>query len=67
MIFQSKNIKEKLFIDLIKQNPEITLNKAAIEINVSLSTIKRLASKLQEEGIIKKLGNNRSGKWVCLK
>ena len=63
----ANNITEKLFIDLIKQNPKITLNKAAIEINVSLSTIKRLASKLQEDGIIKKLGNNRSGKWVCLK
>lgn len=54
---------DKLFIDLIKKNPKITLNEVADSLNLSIATIKRVVAKLQNNGIIQRLGNNRKGEW----
>ena len=55
---------DKLFIDLIKKNPKITLNEAADSLNLSIATIKRVVARLQNNDIIQRLGNNRKGEWI---
>lgn len=57
------NEDEKKVISLIKKNPEITQKKLHEESGISLGTIKRILPRLQEKGIIERIGNKRSGKW----
>lgn len=57
------NEDEKKVISLIKKNPEITQKKLHEEAGISLGTIKRILPRLQEKGIIERIGNKRSGKW----
>jgi len=55
---------EKRVLMFIKENPTIT-QKALVEtIGTSLSTIKRILTKLKKAGILVRIGNKRSGKWV---
>lgn len=49
---------------LIKKEPSITQKKIHDKTQIPLGTIKRLLPKLQKNGIIKRSGNNRSGKWI---
>lgn len=57
------NEDEKEVISLIKKNPEITQKKLHEESGISLGTIKRILPRLQEKGVIERIGNKRSGKW----
>ena len=51
-------------IALIAENPTITQAKLAKELDVTIRTIKRRLSKLQEEGIVRREGTNRNGSWI---
>lgn len=50
-------------LDLIKQNPGITQKQMQEETALSLRTVKRIVSELQNSGKLIRQGNNRSGKW----
>ena len=49
---------------MIAENPTITQAKLAKELDVTIRTIKRRLSKLQEEGIVRREGTNRNGSWI---
>lgn len=55
---------EGKLIALIAENPTITQTKLAKELDVTTRTIKRILSKLQEEGIVRREGTNRNGRWI---
>lgn len=55
---------EGKLIALIAENPTITQAKLAKELDVTIRTIKRRLSKLQEEGIVRREGTNRNGSWI---
>ena len=58
--------REKQIIELIKQNPKITLSKIASICNVSEKTIQRDIAKLKKSGKIKRVGSFKSGYWEIL-
>lgn len=57
---------EAKLIALITRNPSITQVKLAKELGVTTRTVKRILSKLQEEEIVRREGNNRSGRWIIV-
>ena len=48
---------------LIRMNNKVTQNEMQEQIVVSIATIKRYISKLQSDGVIKRVGSSRSGYW----
>lgn len=66
----TKNItidtNETKIIALITSNPTITQVKLADEMDVTTRTVKRILSKLQANGIVRREGTNRKGRWVIV-
>lgn len=56
--------EEKQIVLLIKEDPSITQKKLHEKSEISMGTIKRILPRLQKNGIISRVGNNRSGKWI---
>ena len=50
----------------MRNNPKITYDELAEMLSVSRATIKRKVNDLSAKGIIKRIGNNRSGYWEIL-
>ena len=50
-------------VNFIKANPKITLDELALKLNKSRRTISRMIKKLQEEGIISRIGSDKTGYW----
>ena len=48
---------------LIKQNKNITTTEISERLNMSLSTIKRKIKVLKEQGIIERIGSDKTGYW----
>lgn len=55
---------ESEIIQLIKENPSITQSELQKKTGISLGTIKRILPKLQEKGILVRVGGKRFGKWI---
>ena len=51
-------------VRLIKENPSITQSELQKKTGISLGTIKRILPKLQEKGILVRVGGKRFGKWI---
>jgi len=49
--------------EFISENPNITLNELADKIGVTKRTIERNIQKLQNEGIIERIGSRKNGIW----
>lgn len=52
--------------NLIKQNNRITSSEISEKLNISISTAKRKIKELKEEGIISRIGSDKSGYWEIL-
>jgi predicted HTH transcriptional regulator len=50
-------------VNLIKINPKITLDELALKLNKSRRTITRNIKKLQNNGIIFRIGSDKTGFW----
>jgi Fic family protein len=50
-------------VNLIKANPKITLDELALKLNKSRRTITRIIKKLQDEGMISRIGSDKAGYW----
>lgn len=50
-------------VNFIKTNPKITINELAVKLNKSRSTVTRILKKLQVEGIISRVGSDKTGYW----
>ena len=51
----------------LQRNPNITRNELAQIIGVSPDGVKYHLQKLSKDGIIKRIGSTRSGKWEFIK
>ncbi|HCY42212.1 MAG TPA: hypothetical protein DHV48_12795 [Prolixibacteraceae bacterium] len=50
-------------VNLIKSNPKITIDEIAVKLNKSRRTATRVLKKLQEDGIISRIGSDKTGYW----
>ncbi|WP_434311035.1 winged helix-turn-helix transcriptional regulator [Hominifimenecus sp. rT4P-3] len=55
--------EEKKIMLLIKEEPAITQKVLHEKSEIPLGTIKRILPRLQKNGVISRVGNNRSGEW----
>ena len=64
--FVTKKLSERqeLIINLIRQNPLVTIPEMSLKIGVVSRTIKRDIKDLQSEGIIAREGGRKEGRWV---
>ena len=51
----------------MEENPMITQVKLMEEFNLTRKQVQKLIKDLREDGLIERLGSNRSGKWVVKK
>ena len=57
--------RERLF-DLMRENPRVTQEEMAEHIGISVNGVKKHIAKLKKEGVLKRIGDNRTGYWeVC--
>lgn len=56
-------VEESSIIKWIKVDATLTQKKLQEKTGYSIRTVKRIMAKLQKEGVITRIGNNRSGKW----
>ena len=54
-------------INILKEEPKITLYDVSIKINKSLKTVKNIVKKLEEEEIVIREGSKKTGSWKVLK
>lgn len=52
---------------LIKQNNKITASEIGERLKISLSTVKRKIKELKDNGIIERLGSDKTGHWKIIK
>lgn len=50
-------------VNLINLNPKITLEEIAEKLNKSKRTISRVVKKLQDDGVISRIGSDKAGYW----
>lgn len=55
---------DKGLIDLLRDNPLLTQKSLALQLQVSVPTVKRHMQKLQERGLITREGGKRFRKWL---
>lgn len=53
-------------LELIKENPQITVAEMAQKLSISKSTVERNLAKLSENGIIEREGSDKTGQWIII-
>ena len=53
-------------LEAIKENPHITKRELSEKLGISLNGIKYHIKKLNGDGVLKREGTNRSGKWIVI-
>lgn len=59
----SNRTREKIIIELIKTNPYITYDEIALELGISVATVRRMFASLRKKGIIANRINQHD-KWT---
>ena len=62
-VTQKVTVNQKKIIEAIKENPNITQEKLADIIGITKKSITVNMKKLQENGLIKRIGANKNGYW----
>ena len=57
---------EKLILEIILENPEITQVNIATKLYKAPKTIQRGIASLKEKGIIERIGSNKKGYWKVM-
>ncbi len=55
---------EKLIIEIIKNNPNVTISKLSKVTNKSTKTIQLKINNLKKEGKLERIGSNKNGQWL---
>ena len=55
---------ERIIIDLIKQEPNLSQKQIADRLNINLNTVKYHVRKQQEQGRLKRIGTAHKGQWI---
>lgn len=58
--------RERQVLDFFSATPDATLAAASQELGIPTATLSRILSKLKGLGLVRREGNNRSGKWVLV-
>ena len=53
-------------IELLRSNPQITIDKMAAEIGISSRAIKKHLANLQAAAVIQRIGPDNGGKWIVV-
>lgn len=53
-------------IGLLRNNPQITIERMAAEIGISSRSTKKYLANLQTAGVIQRIGPDKGGKWVVI-
>ncbi|MEG1934970.1 MAG: winged helix-turn-helix transcriptional regulator, partial [Rikenellaceae bacterium] len=53
-------------VKMIKENPKITLDELAEAIGKSRRTVARQIKQLQEDGVIRRVGSDKTGYWEVI-
>lgn len=56
-------LEEKVILELIVENPEITQKDIAKQIGKSERTVRNRITELKEKGILKRVNGKKNGKW----
>lgn len=51
---------------LVKQDNKITATEISSRLNISLSTVRRKIKELREQGIIERIGSDKTGHWKVI-
>ena len=51
-------------LDIMKNNPQITLDDISEKIGIKKRTLERKVKELKENGIVKRIGSKKDGKWI---
>ena len=63
---KSSQKKSQKIVDLIKERPEITTTEMAEIIGLTRRSIVNITNKLQEEGVIRRVGPDKGGHWEVI-
>lgn len=61
------NENEKIVLDIILKDPNITIAEMANQSNKSIRTINRIIKSLKEKNLLKRMNSNKDGYWEVLK
>lgn len=59
---ENDTVNDTVF-SLVKQNKNITATEISERLNISLSTVKRKIKNLKEQGVVKRIGSDKTGYW----
>lgn len=59
--------RQNIILDLIKENPLVTIPEMSLKIGVVIRTVKRDIEYLQAKGVIVREGGRKEGYWKILK
>lgn len=62
---KNDTVNDTVFL-LIKQDKNITANQISEQLKISLSTAKRKIKELKEQGIIERIGSDKTGYWKII-
>ena len=62
---QNDTVNDTVFL-LIKENNNITATEISERLKLSLSTVKRKIKNLKEQGIIERVGSDKTGYWKAI-
>lgn len=57
---------EDIILEMIMNEPRVTQKKMAEVLGVTSRTVKRILSKMQDDGVVSREGSARTGKWIIL-
>ena len=57
------NITGNRIVEIMRDNPQITISELSKIIGMSNSGIKKNIAKLKEDGVIERVGSDKSGSW----
>ena len=63
LVSRNLTTEENVVLELLTRDAALTQKQVQNTTGYSLSTVKRIMARLQKEGVITRIGNNRSGKW----
>ena len=63
---QNDTVNDTVF-SLVEQNKDITATEISERLNLSLSTVKRKIKNLKEEGVLERIGSDKTGYWKTIK
>jgi ATP-dependent DNA helicase RecG len=58
---------EKLILEAVSDNPEITISELSERIGIGTSAIENNIKKLKEKGLIERTGGRKEGQWMVKK